>query len=110
LALLSANPHVNLANASLRLNEKNRVEPTIFSGASLCKFAIGGQCREPSGTVKLQYTLSGSARRTHRPLSLMRNDGSKSVAAVVARLCHGNHRSGVGLTVVRVWASENFSV
>jgi hypothetical protein len=39
-----------------------------------------------------------------------RYGGSKTDAAFVSRLCHGNHRYGVGSTVVRVWASENISV
>jgi len=110
MTLLSVSHHVNLANAYSRLNEKNGVEPAFFFGGSLCNFAIGGQYREPSGTLNVSATSSGPARRTHRLFSLRWNDGSKSGAAVVLRLCHGNHRYGVGSTVVRVWASKNLLV
>jgi hypothetical protein len=110
MTLLSASHHVNLANACHRLNDKNRISTTFFRRHFSRRLASVGGCREPSGTPTIE-SLSGSARRTYGQATLRGGMADQnSGAAVVSRLCHGNHRYGVGSTVVRVWASENISV
>jgi hypothetical protein len=49
LQLLSANPHVNLANTYPRLNHKKRTFGAIFCGCFLLLAADFHACREPSG-------------------------------------------------------------
>jgi hypothetical protein len=110
MTLLSVSHHVNLANACPRLNDKNRISTAFFRRHFSRRLASVNGCREPSGKPMIRFFVRLGSPDLRASYASRRYGASKPIAAVVSRLCHGTRRYGVGSTVVRVWASENFSV